>query len=844
MNIFHESTPRRSWRPGAAVASLLATVAVGALLGNASLAEEMYHSPTNSEGGVVARATITSQTTVGTNTTLCWYGMQGWYSVEMSTNGGFEWVSVGRTVASEHSACLTVNNGGNEAPLFRLNQNNAYVGQGGCSGCHGDKHSEWSETAHAGALNSLKAIGMDKDASCLPCHTVGFGQPTGYTDITNTPHLSDVGCETCHGPAGWHKFSDHDIVRPAVTLDPKICGGCHQDSHHPTYEEWETSPHAEVLDDIKYGFTGGLYVPSTTPVSIIWGTNVVAPGTSGSSNCYGFYITTNANLTLKTNYTTGIIHSGNGPGTGFVYDPGQDRAVSCGICHSAGARMVMIQDWEARQEGRTNALHFPSAQDSAAWGAACATCHDPHDNSNPGQLRNPTRSTNYYTMATTTDKRTVYSTNFMGAVTTNVVFYSAAFANMYDPNVQVCAQCHNSRGARWDGRSFGFITNGASITFGLQTNISGLSRPPHHSPQYNFLIGILQPDYFNTNSSGVATNMTVPHGVALTRSGTYNTNQCATCHVPSYAVNAGTNVTGHTFAMDTKNCTISGCHGSVPLYEETMLANTNAITRIVSLLNQWGIAKGPALGLTKGANNWDYTTTGVLAPTPNTSNAGPNATDQATKIPDVIKQARFNIYMLLHDGSLGVHNPTYATALLTDAETKVLNQFPTANFKAFTLTGFTNLSVGFTNLGTGATNWAWNFGDGNTSTLANPTNVYTAPGVYNVSLTANGETVVRSNYITVALRPTVRFSADQRTNATPMTVNFTNLSTLTNSVTLWRWSFSGGNLPSSQVVYSQNASFTFSNLYTTNLTFTIALRGYTPGGNITSTSNNWITVTP
>jgi PKD repeat protein len=90
----------------------------------------------------------------------------------------------------------------------------------------------------------------------------------------------------------------------------------------------------------------------------------------------------------------------------------------------------------------------------------------------------------------------------------------------------------------------------------------------------------------------------------------------------------------------------------------------------------------------------------------------------------------------------------------------------------------------------------------------------------------------------------VTFSASTRSGPTPLTVNFTNTSINTNSVTLWRWSFSGGNLPSSQVVYSPNASFTFSNSYTTNLSFNVALRGYTPGGNITSTSNNWITVTP
>ncbi|TAL61427.1 MAG: PKD domain-containing protein [Bacteroidetes bacterium] len=53
------------------------------------------------------------------------------------------------------------------------------------------------------------------------------------------------------------------------------------------------------------------------------------------------------------------------------------------------------------------------------------------------------------------------------------------------------------------------------------------------------------------------------------------------------------------------------------------------------------------------------------------------------------------------------------------------------------------------------TGWLWNFGDGGTSTLQNPTHTYTASGIYSVSLTAtnaNGNnTLSKPNYITVNL---------------------------------------------------------------------------------------------
>ena len=52
-----------------------------------------------------------------------------------------------------------------------------------------------------------------------------------------------------------------------------------------------------------------------------------------------------------------------------------------------------------------------------------------------------------------------------------------------------------------------------------------------------------------------------------------------------------------------------------------------------------------------------------------------------------------------------------------------------------------------------ATSWAWNFGDGTTSTLQNPTKTYTVPGVYTVTLTVGNGDSATARTITVVPVP-------------------------------------------------------------------------------------------
>lgn len=126
---------------------------------------------------------------------------------------------------------------------------------------------------------------------------------------------------------------------------------------------------------------------------------------------------------------------------------------------------------------------------------------------------------------------------------------------------------------------------------------------------------------------------------------------------------------------------------------------------------------------------------------------------------------------------------------------------PVTNFIA-DVTTTCNGSVTFTDLTTnGATSWAWNFGDGNTSTLQNPSNTYTTNGTYTVTLTATNafgsDPEVKTNYIVVnkPAPPAV-------TGTTICENNTANLSTSGTGTLNWYDAASGGTLINTGLTYT------------------------------------------
>jgi PKD repeat protein len=93
----------------------------------------------------------------------------------------------------------------------------------------------------------------------------------------------------------------------------------------------------------------------------------------------------------------------------------------------------------------------------------------------------------------------------------------------------------------------------------------------------------------------------------------------------------------------------------------------------------------------------------------------------------------------------------------------VLAQLPVANFSASITEGCAPLQVGFTNNSTNAESYKWTFGDGNTSTIYNPSNIFVVPGNYDVKLVVENNSGIADSFmlaIIVHPKPTASFSSN------------------------------------------------------------------------------------
>lgn len=124
------------------------------------------------------------------------------------------------------------------------------------------------------------------------------------------------------------------------------------------------------------------------------------------------------------------------------------------------------------------------------------------------------------------------------------------------------------------------------------------------------------------------------------------------------------------------------------------------------------------------------------------------------------------------------------------------------------------LSVFFTDASTNNDAWFWDFGDGNTSTMQNPSHTYAANGTYTVCLIAtsacDADTTCTSITVSTCSNPVASYSENINTGGV---VDFTSTSTTTGTAT-YLWDFGDG-----QTATSQNAS----NTYAANGTYTVCL---------------------
>ncbi len=123
-----------------------------------------------------------------------------------------------------------------------------YSGEEFCAVCHASQHTTWQLTNHAHAFETLIQHGEERNTECLPCHTVGWGEPGGFGVASPYAHLEGVQCENCHGRGGPHQspqFADAGFE--------STCAGCHTTEHSLRFNFAERLPLISHAANVQLG---------------------------------------------------------------------------------------------------------------------------------------------------------------------------------------------------------------------------------------------------------------------------------------------------------------------------------------------------------------------------------------------------------------------------------------------------------------------------------------------------------------------------------------------------------------------------------------------------------------
>jgi len=157
----------------------------------------------------------------------------------------------------------------------------------------------------------------------------------------------------------------------------------------------------------------------------------------------------------------------------------------------------------------------------------------------------------------------------------------------------------------------------------------------------------------------------------------------------------------------------------------------------------------------------------------------------------------YTVALFINDGCS--YDTSYATI--------TVNPSPLVDFTSSPSTVCINQPFSFTNLSQGLASSTWDFGDGGSSLLTNPSYSYSVSGTYQVTLTGigltNGCIATITHPVTVSVNPTAGFTATTIAGCMPLPVSFTNTST---NYSFQSWNFGDGNTSG-----ANNPNHTFSN---------------------------------
>ncbi|HEY4716914.1 MAG TPA: carboxypeptidase regulatory-like domain-containing protein [bacterium] len=336
----------------------------------------------------------------------------------------------------------TVTEGANSIVIYAGTWNGVIGQESGCLSCHTgslDQFTPWANTGHASMFaNGIDGVlGSYYSSSCIKCHTVGYDTAVsngGFDDVastagwtmpsplqagnwasmkTNYPavaQLANIQCESCHGPQVSNGHTDPESASnrfesPRISFSASMCAQCHDaQTHHVFVSEWQNSGHA--------------------------------------------------NLALAQEEAT--------------WEARGNSAAHCGRCHSGQGFAKWIPQAESGNPGNITPFNQTEATnigltDALVQPQTCQACHDPHDASNPRQVR-------------------VYDSTPM---------LPAGFSASGMGSGALCMMCHNTR-------------NGVEPTSGTWANCNPAGNTYLHEDN----------DPCGDHASGPATQYSAPHAYA------------------------------------------------------------------------------------------------------------------------------------------------------------------------------------------------------------------------------------------------------------------------------------------------------------------------------------------
>ncbi|RIL05449.1 MAG: hypothetical protein DCC71_10410 [Proteobacteria bacterium] len=277
---------------------------------------------------------------------------------------------------------------GQEPPM--LLHATGYSGNEACAVCHEKENETWLLTQHAGAFDTLVKHAASTRTDCVGCHVVGWEKTGGYTVSPPTPHLEDVGCETCHGRGGPHLSPDY----ANKTDYEAVCVTCHDQKHSLGFE------YASFLPKVSHAANAGfaalspeekakLIAERSKPRSNLLPTAAAYVGSQACQSCHAQEFETwskhphakaldslaakdaaNKNECLAC-HTTAFGRPGGFPKDGKPAEHADLARVGCESCHGPGGDHVKP---DAARVGTIVSL--TDKCDSCVILQICGSCHD------------------------------------------------------------------------------------------------------------------------------------------------------------------------------------------------------------------------------------------------------------------------------------------------------------------------------------------------------------------------------------------------------------------------------------------------------------------------------------